>query len=66
MIAYTFEHTVFAVISPPVLINAPPHISHLIDLIFPNMSVFKASFYDKFYNDFFKTVSVLYLQEMLT
>ncbi len=37
--------TVFALISTPALISAPPHISKLIELIFLNMSVFKASFY---------------------
>ena len=37
--------TVFAVISAPVLISVPPHISQLIDLIFLIMPLFKASFY---------------------
>ena len=38
-------YTVFAVISDPALISAPPHISQLIELDMLNMTVFKSTFY---------------------
>ena len=41
----SWQITVFAVISAPALISAPPHISQLIELLFLNMPVFKSSFY---------------------
>ena len=43
--SFWLQFTVFVLISAPAVISAPPHISHLIELIFLNMTVFKTSFY---------------------